>query len=150
MNSCGLMFLDKISPFPYKEYNICAYFILVKIVNKYIFTHRDYKHLMQHVCMCVCWPASQPALPSTLSPLLGRARSSPPVYRCHGWTSSFTYICMPSNGAAADSFQSRLSSWTPAQSCWRGNTGRWKGWPDPSVSLRPSLRHPSLDTHQLQ
>lgn len=54
------------------------------------------------------------------SPLLGRARSSPPVCRCHGWTSSFAYICMPSNGAAADSFQSRPSSWTPAQSCRHG------------------------------
>lgn len=59
-----------------------------------------------------------------LSPLLGRAQSIPPVCRCHGWTSSFAYICMVSNGAAADRFQSRLSSWTPAQSCRHSYTAR--------------------------
>lgn len=71
------------------------------------------------VCVCVygCVLGSVPAI---LSPLLERAQSIPPVCRCHGWTSSFAYICMLSNGAAADSFQCRLSSWTLAQSCRHG------------------------------
>lgn len=102
-------------------------------------------------CVCACWAA----YPTILSPLLGRAQSIPPVCRCHGWTSSFAYICMLSNGAAADSFQSRLSSWTPAQSCRHGYTGWAKrgaagSRPGRSAWTRDSLRRLSVDRHQLQ
>ncbi|KAK2905806.1 hypothetical protein Q8A73_009749 [Channa argus] len=72
------------------------------------------------------------SVPTILSPLLGRAQSIPPVCRCHGCTSSFAYICMLSNGAAADSFQSRLSSWTPAQSCRHG----YMAWQNVALQAR--------------